>query len=171
MTDWTILTASELFIGWIVHRCSCLKEKTESELYMLVFPNGWLVSFWPHLYSEFSEDQFVFRILNLIWSVCPFLAFLKKSETYRHKAWRILKGGSINSSTYDYHWFRYMLILICRCDVWCRKKLFLQTVSEAVVQNIKKLLQVHPMLIIATKSVIFGNRYSTASNDVKVWVL
>lgn len=48
-----------------------------------------------------------------------------------------------------------------------KKKLFLQTVSEAVVQNIKKLLQVHPMLIIATKSVIFGNRYSTASNEVK----
>ncbi|KAG4973691.1 hypothetical protein AAZX31_11G102400 [Glycine max] len=49
-----------------------------------------------------------------------------------------------------------------------KKKLFLQTMSEAVVQNIRKLLQVHPMLIIATKSVVFGNRYSTASNDVKV---
>ncbi|XP_027353659.1 DNA repair protein XRCC2 homolog isoform X2 [Abrus precatorius] len=48
-----------------------------------------------------------------------------------------------------------------------KKKLFLQSVSEAIVQNIKKLLQVHPMLIIATKSVIFGNRYSTASDKVK----
>ncbi|KAK7404366.1 hypothetical protein VNO78_05208 [Psophocarpus tetragonolobus] len=47
-----------------------------------------------------------------------------------------------------------------------KKKLFLQTVSEAVVHNIRKLLQVHPMLIIVTKSVIFGNSYSTPSNDV-----
>ncbi|XP_029147263.1 DNA repair protein XRCC2 homolog isoform X4 [Arachis hypogaea] len=47
-----------------------------------------------------------------------------------------------------------------------RKKLFLQSVSEAVVQDIKKLLQVHPMLVIATKSVIFGNTYSTASEEV-----
>ncbi|XP_057456611.1 DNA repair protein XRCC2 homolog isoform X2 [Lotus japonicus] len=48
-----------------------------------------------------------------------------------------------------------------------RKKLFLQSVSEAVVQDIKKLLQVHPMLVIATKSVIFGNRYSKAAIEVK----
>ncbi|XP_020215342.1 DNA repair protein XRCC2 homolog isoform X3 [Cajanus cajan] len=48
-----------------------------------------------------------------------------------------------------------------------KKKLFLQTVSEAVVQNIRKLLQVHPMLVIATKSVIFGNKYSTSSNELK----
>ncbi|CAJ2679565.1 DNA repair protein XRCC2 homolog [Trifolium pratense] len=48
-----------------------------------------------------------------------------------------------------------------------RKKLFLQSVSEAVVQDIKKLLQVHPMLVIATKSVIFWNKYSTASVEVK----
>lgn len=65
----------------------------------------------------------------------------------------------------------YMLILTWRCYMWCRKKLFLQSVSEAVVQDIKKLLQVHPMLVIATKSVIFWNRYSTASTEVKGWVL
>lgn len=39
--------------------------------------------------------------------------------------------------------------------------------SEAVVRDIKKLLQVHPMLVIATKSVIYGDIYSTASNEVK----
>ncbi|XP_004505753.1 DNA repair protein XRCC2 homolog [Cicer arietinum] len=48
-----------------------------------------------------------------------------------------------------------------------RKKLFLQSVSEAVVQDIKKLLQVHPMLVIATKSVIFWNKHSSASIEVK----
>ncbi|XP_019451420.1 PREDICTED: DNA repair protein XRCC2 homolog [Lupinus angustifolius] len=47
------------------------------------------------------------------------------------------------------------------------RKLFLQSVSEAVVKDIKKLLQVHPMLVIATKSVIYGDRYFTASNEVK----
>ncbi|KAE9593393.1 putative DNA repair protein XRCC2 [Lupinus albus] len=47
------------------------------------------------------------------------------------------------------------------------RKLFLQSVSEAVVKDIKKLLQVHPMLVIATKSVIYGDRYFTGSNEVK----
>ncbi|KAK7264154.1 hypothetical protein RJT34_31758 [Clitoria ternatea] len=65
-----------------------------------------------------------------------------------------------------FHWMDRASMFLSQRDN-NRKKLFLQSVSEAVVQNIKKLLQVHPMLIIATKSVIFGNRYSTASNEVK----
>ncbi|KAL2329105.1 hypothetical protein Fmac_022532 [Flemingia macrophylla] len=64
-----------------------------------------------------------------------------------------------------FHWMdRASMFLSQRGN---KKKLFLQTVSEAVVQNIRKLLQVHPMLVIATKSVIFGNKYSTVSNEVK----
>ncbi|KAI9085040.1 hypothetical protein K1719_033032 [Acacia pycnantha] len=48
-----------------------------------------------------------------------------------------------------------------------RKNLFPQTVSEAVVQEIKKITQMHPMLVIATKSTIFVDRYSAASNVTK----
>ena len=36
----------------------------------------------------------------------------------------------------------------------------LQSVSETVVQEIRKLLLVHPMLVMATKVAILGNRYS-----------
>ncbi|XP_022633608.1 DNA repair protein XRCC2 homolog isoform X5 [Vigna radiata var. radiata] len=65
-----------------------------------------------------------------------------------------------------FHWMDRASMFLSQRET-SKKKLFLQTVSEAVVQNIRKLLQVHPMLIMATKSVIFGNRYSTASNEVK----
>ncbi|KAF5442993.1 hypothetical protein F2P56_035592 [Juglans regia] len=41
-----------------------------------------------------------------------------------------------------------------------RKTPSLQTVSETVVQEIRKLLLLHPMLVIATKATIFGDRYS-----------
>ncbi|XP_021293360.1 DNA repair protein XRCC2 homolog isoform X1 [Herrania umbratica] len=41
-----------------------------------------------------------------------------------------------------------------------RKSLHLQSVSQTVVQEIRKLLLVHPMLVMATKAAILGNRYS-----------
>ncbi|CAB4295950.1 unnamed protein product [Prunus armeniaca] len=40
-----------------------------------------------------------------------------------------------------------------------RKCLSLQSVFDAVVQDIKKLLLVHPMLVMATKEIILGNAY------------
>ncbi|XP_048337130.2 DNA repair protein XRCC2 homolog isoform X2 [Ziziphus jujuba] len=39
-----------------------------------------------------------------------------------------------------------------------RKSLSLQSVFETVVQEIRKLVQVHPMLVIATKTTTFGDR-------------
>lgn len=44
-----------------------------------------------------------------------------------------------------------------------RKSLSLQSEFETVVQEMRKLLQVHPMLIIATKVTSFGDR--TFAND------
>ncbi|XWS69523.1 hypothetical protein CRYUN_Cryun04dG0185900 [Craigia yunnanensis] len=41
-----------------------------------------------------------------------------------------------------------------------RKSLHLQSVSETVVQEIRKLLLKHHMLVMATKTAILGNRYS-----------
>ncbi|KAM0960967.1 hypothetical protein ACFX13_020722 [Malus domestica] len=40
-----------------------------------------------------------------------------------------------------------------------RKRLSLQSVSDAVVQEIRKLQLVHPMLVIAAKEIILGNAY------------
>ncbi|QHO55437.1 uncharacterized protein DS421_3g65190 [Arachis hypogaea] len=85
---------------------------------------------------------------------------------------RIMEGNAIgdcDKTLYDLCMQRF---LYARCSnsfeflQTLKEKLFLQSVSEAVVQDIKKLLQVHPMLVIATKSVIFGNTYSTASEEV-----
>ncbi|XVF03055.1 hypothetical protein REPUB_Repub04eG0227300 [Reevesia pubescens] len=41
-----------------------------------------------------------------------------------------------------------------------RKNLHLQSVSETVVQEIRKLLSVHPMLVMATKTAVLGTGYS-----------
>ncbi|KAF4357251.1 hypothetical protein G4B88_012618 [Cannabis sativa] len=41
-----------------------------------------------------------------------------------------------------------------------RKSLSLQSVSETVVQEMKRLLLMHPMLVIATKTVSLGDRYA-----------
>ncbi|XP_034689587.1 DNA repair protein XRCC2 homolog isoform X4 [Vitis riparia] len=46
-----------------------------------------------------------------------------------------------------------------------RKRLSLQSISETVVEEIRKLLLVHPMLVLATKATILGDTYST--NEVK----
>ena len=49
--------------------------------------------------------------------------------------------------------------------VICRKSLSLQSVSEAVVQEIRKLLIVHPMLVLASKTAHLADKNST--NEVK----
>ncbi|CAL5323629.1 unnamed protein product [Camellia sinensis] len=47
----------------------------------------------------------------------------------------------------------------------------LQTVSETVVLEIRKLLQVHPMLVLATKAASLGDKYSTseAKRNSRKW--
>nr|GMD77644.1 DNA repair protein XRCC2 homolog isoform X1 [Ipomoea batatas]GMD81832.1 DNA repair protein XRCC2 homolog isoform X1 [Ipomoea batatas] len=45
-----------------------------------------------------------------------------------------------------------------------RKSLSLQSVSETVVQEIRKILLVHPMLVLSTKAVSLEDKY--ASNEV-----
>lgn len=48
-----------------------------------------------------------------------------------------------------------------------RKSLSLQSVSDAVVREIRKLLLVHPMLVLATKST---NLWERSSTEVKRWI-
>lgn len=47
----------------------------------------------------------------------------------------------------------------------CRRGLSLQTVSDTVVQEVRKLLLVHPMLVLATKAANLGDKY--LKNEVK----
>lgn len=41
-----------------------------------------------------------------------------------------------------------------------RKCISLQSISDTVVQEIRKLLLVHPMLVIATKEIMLGKVYA-----------
>lgn len=43
-------------------------------------------------------------------------------------------------------------------NVASRKSLSLQSVFETVVQEMRKLVQLHPMFVIATKATTFGDR-------------
>ncbi|CAA0827809.1 DNA repair protein XRCC2 homolog [Striga hermonthica] len=43
-----------------------------------------------------------------------------------------------------------------------RKSLSLQTITEAIVREIQRLLQVHPMLVLAAKSATFGDKQSAS---------
>ncbi|XP_028766933.1 DNA repair protein XRCC2 homolog isoform X2 [Neltuma alba] len=65
-----------------------------------------------------------------------------------------------------FHWVDRATTFLPRRDS-SRKNLSPQTLSEAVVREIKIVIQMHPMLIIATKSAIFMDRLSSASNLAK----
>ncbi|XP_058730188.1 DNA repair protein XRCC2 homolog [Vicia villosa] len=108
------------------------------------------------LYVRCSDSfQFLQTLKTLNWR-------LDKEKEVHGVSVHLLMIDSIGA----FHWMdRASMLLPLKEN--SRKKLFLQSVSEAVVQDIKKLLQVHPMLVIATKSVIFWNKQPTASIDVK----
>ncbi|XP_024026174.1 DNA repair protein XRCC2 homolog isoform X2 [Morus notabilis] len=63
-----------------------------------------------------------------------------------------------------FHWIERALTLSLSRNT-NRKSFSLQSISETVVQEMKKLLLVHPMLVIATKTTNLGERYS--ANEVQ----
>ncbi|KAF7809372.1 DNA repair protein XRCC2-like protein isoform X1 [Senna tora] len=98
--------------------------------------------------------------------------FLQTLKTLHYRLQKEKEAHGVNSfllmidSIGAFHWVdRSSTFLPLRES--CRKTLFPQRVSEAVVQEIKKLIQVHSMLIVATKATIFVDRYSTASSEAK----
>lgn len=108
------------------------------------------------LYVRCSDSfQFLQTLKTLNWR-------LDKEKEIHGVSVHLLMIDSIGA----FHWMDRASMLLSLKEN-SRKTLFLQSVSEAVVQDIKKLLQVHPMLVIATKSVIFWNKSSTASIEVK----
>ncbi|KAJ7954500.1 DNA repair protein XRCC2-like [Quillaja saponaria] len=123
----------------------------------------------------FDEKLFIFCINRFLYVRCSnSFEFLATLKLLHHRLWKEKEthGNSVHLLMIDsigaFHWVdRASTFLPLRDNDRCRKSLFLQGVSEAVVQEIKKLLRVHPMLIIATKSTILGDRYSSTSSEVK----
>ncbi|XP_041014011.1 DNA repair protein XRCC2 homolog isoform X2 [Juglans microcarpa x Juglans regia] len=91
-----------------------------------------------------------------------FLATLKTLH-YRIRKEQELHGISVHILMIDsigaFHWIDRASTFM-PLGATNRKTPSLQTVSETVVQEIRKLLLLHPMLVIATKATIFGDRYS-----------
>ncbi|XP_042983997.1 DNA repair protein XRCC2 homolog isoform X2 [Carya illinoinensis] len=91
-----------------------------------------------------------------------FLATLKTLH-YRIQKEQELHGISVHILMIDgigaFHWIDRASTFM-PLGATNRKTPSLQTVSETVVQEIRKLLLLHPMLVIATKATIFGDRYS-----------
>ncbi|XP_042035838.1 DNA repair protein XRCC2 homolog isoform X2 [Salvia splendens] len=95
--------------------------------------------------NEYDKELFAASMRRFLYMRCynsfEFLATLK---TLHHRIQQEKeKGGSAV----------YMLLID-------RKSLSLQTVVETVVQEIQRLLVVHPMLVLATKSAAFGDKQS-----------
>ncbi|EEF46552.1 X-ray repair cross complementing protein 2, xrcc2, putative [Ricinus communis] len=97
------------------------------------------------------------------------LEFLATLKTLRHQIQRDreAQGITISCMMIDsigaFHWVDRASTSFLGDN--SRKGFSLQNVWETIVQEIKKLLLVHPMLVIAAKATILGNRY--AANNIK----
>ncbi|XP_059448041.1 DNA repair protein XRCC2 homolog isoform X2 [Corylus avellana] len=119
----------------------------------------------------YDEELYVLCMRRFLYARCydsfEFLATLKTLH-YRIQKEEEAHGTSVHMLMIDsigaFHW-------IDRASTFMpvggnnRKSHSLQTVSETVVQEIRKLLVLHPMLVIATKATILGDIY--AMNDAK----
>ncbi|KAM7251714.1 hypothetical protein ACFE04_023597 [Oxalis oulophora] len=107
------------------------------------------------------------------YNTLQFLATLKTLH-YRIKKESETHGVSVCFLMIDsigsFHWMERAAALSSRGGS-TRKCLSLQSVSETVVQELKRLLLVHPLLVIATKANILGDRYvkSEGKWNFKKW--
>ncbi|OMO75553.1 Zinc finger, DHHC-type, palmitoyltransferase [Corchorus capsularis] len=121
--------------------------------------------------KHYNEELFALCMRRFLYIRCydssEFLATLKTLH-YRIQKEKEAHGVNVHLLLIDsigaFHWVdRGSLSFSLEGDN--RKSLHLQSVSNTVVEEIRKLLLVHPMLMIATKTVTLGNRYST--NDIR----
>ncbi|KAB2048331.1 hypothetical protein ERO13_A13G091600v2 [Gossypium hirsutum] len=117
--------------------------------------------------KPYNEELFALCMKRFLYIRCydssEFLATLKTLH-YRLQKEREVHGVNVHLLLIDsigaFHWVdRGSSSFPLECDN--RKSWHLQNVSEAVVQEIRRLLLVHPMLVMATKAVVLGNKYST----------
>uniref|UniRef100_A0A5B7CBR6 RecA family profile 1 domain-containing protein n=1 Tax=Davidia involucrata TaxID=16924 RepID=A0A5B7CBR6_DAVIN len=122
----------------------------------------------PH--AEYDKELFAACMRRFLYVHCydslEFLATLKTLH-YQLQKERERHGVGVHFLMIDsigaFHWFdRASTSFPLGGDK--RKSLSLQSVSETVVQEIRKLLMVQPMLVLATKAANLGNRYSTNEN-------
>ncbi|XP_022726022.1 DNA repair protein XRCC2 homolog isoform X2 [Durio zibethinus] len=121
--------------------------------------------------KPYNEELFASCMRRFLYIRCydssEFLATLKTLH-YRLQKERETHGVNVHVLLIDsigaFHWIdRGSSSFSLEGDT--RKSLHLQSVTETVVQEIRKLLLVHPMLVMATKAAVLGNRYSM--NDSK----
>ncbi|XVE85631.1 hypothetical protein DITRI_Ditri17bG0105600 [Diplodiscus trichospermus] len=114
--------------------------------------------------KPYNEELFALCMRRFLYIRCydssEFLATLKTLH-YRLQKEREAQGVNVHFLLIDsigaFHWIdRGSLSFSLEGDN--RKSLHLQSVSETVVQEIRKLLLVHPMLVMATKVAVLANR-------------
>ncbi|GLT47765.1 hypothetical protein SLA2020_214290 [Shorea laevis] len=121
--------------------------------------------------KPYNEELFALCIRQFIYIRChdsyEFLASLKTLH-YRLQKERDAHGIGVRFLMIDsigaFHWVDRASSSF-PLEGNNRKILSLQTVSETVVQELRKLLLVHPMLVISTKAAILQDRYSV--NEIK----
>ncbi|XP_042035829.1 DNA repair protein XRCC2 homolog isoform X1 [Salvia splendens] len=117
--------------------------------------------------NEYDKELFAASMRRFLYMRCynsfEFLATLK---TLHHRIQQEKeKGGSavymlLIDSIGAFYWMDRALPTLSTGNNKNRKSLSLQTVVETVVQEIQRLLVVHPMLVLATKSAAFGDKQS-----------
>ncbi|XVF85644.1 hypothetical protein PTKIN_Ptkin17bG0132700 [Pterospermum kingtungense] len=116
--------------------------------------------------KRYNEELFVLSMRRFLYIRCydssEFLATLKTLH-YRFKKEREAHCVDVHLLLIDsigaFHWVDRGSLSISM-EGNNRKSLHLQSVSETVVEEIRKLLLVHPMLVMATKVTVLGNSYA-----------
>ncbi|KAL3513522.1 hypothetical protein ACH5RR_026239 [Cinchona calisaya] len=115
--------------------------------------------------TEYDEELFAACMRRFLYIRCydssEFLATLK-TMNYQLQKKKEIQGVGVHLLMLDsigaFYWMdRSLPSLLVGGD---RKSLSLQSVTENVVQDIQKLLLVHPMLVLASKTTNSGDKYS-----------
>ncbi|XP_062077559.1 DNA repair protein XRCC2 homolog [Humulus lupulus] len=125
----------------------------------------------PHV--DYDEELYALCMKRFLYVRCcdsfEFLASLKTLH-YQLKQVEAAQQSSvyllmIDSSIGAFHWVERASSFTQSSTH--RKSLSLQNVSETVVQEMRKLLRMHPMLVIATKTISLGDRYANENQRKK----
>ncbi|XP_011096880.1 DNA repair protein XRCC2 homolog [Sesamum indicum] len=117
--------------------------------------------------NEYDKELFVACMSRFLYTRCyntfEFLATLR-TLPYRLQKEKEKQGSAVYMLMIDsigaFYWMDRALPSSSTGSN-NRKSLSLQTVAESIVQEIQRLLLVHPMLVLAAKSAAFGDKQST----------
>ncbi|KAL3623012.1 hypothetical protein CASFOL_031828 [Castilleja foliolosa] len=117
--------------------------------------------------NEYDKELFVSCMRRFMYTRCynsfEFLATLKIEHCIQFQKDKGKQGSAaymlIIDSIGAFYWMDRALPS-SSTGINNRKSLSLQTVTEAIVREIQRLLQMHPMLVLAAKSTTFGDKQS-----------